>query len=123
MNVHEANTKPLGPVWTCIAGLALLAVGCGMLCFVLVGLKSGEIWRLSIYHRGLVTREESPSAFWYFGGFLLFHWDDAVWICSLDSEGYLSKERDHDGEQIAAGNTGWPPQFRFRGSRVVVPRA
>jgi hypothetical protein len=64
MNIHEANTKSLGPAWTFIAGFALLAVGCGMLCFVIIGLWTGEIWRLSKYHQGLVTRQDSPDGFW-----------------------------------------------------------
>jgi len=65
MYVGKDNSKPLGPAWTFIAGILLLCVACGLLWFVIVALKTGEIWRFSKMHPGLATRQDSPEQFWY----------------------------------------------------------
>lgn len=64
MYIGKDNSKSLGPVWAFVAGCGLLAVACGVLCLVVVGLIRGEIWKFSKQNPGLVTIEDSPVGFW-----------------------------------------------------------
>jgi hypothetical protein len=68
------DTSPkLGRVWAFIASFVLLAAGCAVLCLDVIALFRGEIWRLSRYHPGLVTRAANPESFWIsaVGSFLI----------------------------------------------------
>jgi hypothetical protein len=59
------NSKSLSPAWAIATGVILLAVAVGLLVLVIYSLKTGEIWRWSKYHPGVVSRAESPASFWY----------------------------------------------------------
>ena len=58
------NSKPLGPAWGIIAGVALLLVGVGLVCVFVIGLASGETIKWAKIHRGVVAHEDSPWLFW-----------------------------------------------------------
>jgi hypothetical protein len=60
----NAQKQPLSPVTTIILGLVFLAVASLLGYLVFEGFKSGEIWRISKYNPGLVTRLERPQQFW-----------------------------------------------------------
>jgi hypothetical protein len=60
----NAQKQPLSPVVTIILGLVFLAVASLMGYLVFEGIKAGEIWRISKYNPGLVTRLEHPQQFW-----------------------------------------------------------
>ena len=63
--VTKDTSKPLGPAWAIATGVILLVVAIGILGFVIYSIKTGEIWRFSKYHPGVVSRADSPGTFWY----------------------------------------------------------
>jgi hypothetical protein len=65
MAIVNDKSKKIRPVWAIIVSVILLPVACAVLRSVVVGLETGEIWRLSKYHKGLVTKAESPESYWF----------------------------------------------------------
>jgi hypothetical protein len=72
---EDLATRPLGPVWTFIAGILVLGVACGVMYVVVVGVQTGEIGMVGKRSHGSVSRQSSPGDFWIVVGFIT--------LCSL----------------------------------------
>jgi hypothetical protein len=57
-------SKHFGSVASIILGLIIFATGVFWLYMVIVSIRSGEIWRISKYDPGFVTRENDADQFW-----------------------------------------------------------
>jgi hypothetical protein len=79
MYIRKDNSPQLGPIWSLIGGGMLLVAGSSLDILCLLALWSGQIWRFSKRHPGLVIRSEHPGHYWLsfvsslvFGSVLLY---------------------------------------------------
>jgi hypothetical protein len=60
------NDKPKQrfPIWGFMSGVALIAIGGGLLYIAVIGIKSGQTIKFTRSHPGDVTRRADPAEFW-----------------------------------------------------------